>query len=156
MATLKVWNRYSCTINGIAYSGKHGASTLDEDDPFEYTVDGDIHGVASSLAANGTVTLWDEDNDTPTTWKYAFFWADRDVQLQFICQATNFIVPMEAYMPFVLPGGAFTTAARGGSKGLGAADTTAITTPTTLSQYDSVILQNMEDGTVNYAAAFID
>ena len=151
MATLSIINNFSLPLLGNTFTGKQGAAADDFLEPFEHTVDGKIHYVSSTLATASAVTLWDEDNDAPTTGDYIFFWADQDVHLQLIAQATNVIVPVEANVPFVLGGGST------GLKILAAADTTAITNGgSTLSQIDSVVLGNSSGSTVNYVFALID
>ncbi len=148
-ATLEILNTFSITTKGNTFSGKHGAITLSETDPFEITVAGDLHLVPGTLATATVVTVYDDDDDVPADWDYLFYWADQITYIQIIGPTMNVKFKVAAYQPFVLPGYDSIFAA---------ADATPITggTEPTMSDIDSVVLGNYTGTSANYLFAVID
>lgn len=146
--TLSIVNNFSLEANGRTITGKQGAATENFDTALEVDVDGTAHDVIGSLATATVVTVYDDDNDVPIDWDYAFFWGDQDFYIQIIGSGTNVIHKVEAYQPFVLPG--FDSM-------LAAADTTIITggAEPTLTDIDSIVIGNYSGETLNYQATFI-
>jgi len=149
MVTLYLWNNFSLPVQGNEKTGKHGTATDDPKVPFEYTVTGTTQGDVGSLATASVRQIWASESDYPTTFDYFHFWADQDCYLQFVTASTNFIVKVEAKIPFVLPG--FGTL-------LAAANTTAITggTEPTLAAIATINLGNYSGSTLNYTFTTID
>lgn len=149
MATLELKSNFSIETQGITYTGKQGASTLAVGDPLEITVSGTIHDVLSSLNTATVVTVYDDDNDVPADWDYAFYWADQDSYIQIIGSGSNAIFKVEAYVPFWISG--FDAI-------LAAADTTIITggAEPSLTDIDSIVIGNYSGSTMNFLFALID
>jgi hypothetical protein len=149
MATLKITHNISLEVQGNTFRAKQGTSTDDFDEPFEYTVTGTLHSMVGSLATASVVTVYDDDNDSPADFDYAYFWADQDCYIQIIGSGTNVVFKVEAKIPFDIPG--FDTM-------LAAADTTAITggTEPTLTDIDSIVVGNYSGSTMNYVFYAID
>jgi len=143
MASLNIWNFFTCPIQGVEYSGKHGSSGGDPVEPFTITVGGYDQGGAGILTTGSVQTLWTTSTILPTPFDYFHFWADQITYLQFISASTNFVMKVLAKTPFVLPGyGSF----------VAAASTTAITggTEPTPTLVTSIILGNYSGSTANY------
>lgn len=148
MATLNIWNYFSLNSQGAEKTGKQGTSTDDPKTPFALTVDGKSYQSTGQVADDAIETIWDEDSDTPTDFDFFHFWSDQDCYLQIIGATTNFIVEIEAKVPFVLSSDAI----------LAAANTTVMTAgvaPST-EAIDSIVVSNMSGSTMNYVASIID
>jgi hypothetical protein len=150
MATLSIISNFTLDSNvGIEMIGKQGPTTAAIGDAFDITVTGTAHYVPGTLATATVVTVYDDDNDVPADWDYAFLWADQDIYIQIIGSGTNAIFKVEATVPFWLPG--FDTI-------LAAADTTIITggAEPSLTDIDSIVLGNYSGSTANYLFVCID
>lgn len=148
MATLEIVNKFEIDSQGVTASGKHGAATLSQDDPFEITVTGTIHSLVGRLTTATVVTVYDDDNDVPIDWDYLFYWADQDSYIQIIGSGTNAIFKVLALTPFTLSYDSI----------LCAADTTIIAggTEPTLTDIDSIVIGNYSGSTLNYRFCVID
>jgi hypothetical protein len=146
VASLHISNFWSLELQGETYTGKHGASTDSTDDPFEITGIDEIESDVGQLATATARTLWDEDSDNPADVLYFWFWADQDCYLQVIGATTNFVVAVEAKVPFVLSANTM----------LAAANTTAISgSAPSVEAIDSIVAQNNSGNTMNYKFAVI-
>ena len=149
-STLAILNNFVLTTDGSEFFGKQGAITDAITDEYEsLSVDGLIHMVKGSLATAAVVTVYDDDNDVPADFDYAFIWADQTYYVQVIASATNYIVKCAAKVPYVISG--FDSV-------LAAADTTAITggSEPSVTDIDSVVIGNYSGSTMKYVCAFID
>lgn len=148
MATLSIFNRFTMELLGVEHSGKQGSADSEPEDSFDITVDGSIQEQAGSLATAAVRTLWDEDDDNPAGFDYLYFWSDTDCYLQLIGQTTNFIVKVEAKVPYTLSTNQI----------LAAANTTAMSAGVTPSveAIDSIVLANVSGSTLNYVCSVID
>ena len=155
MATLSIINSFSMASQGVTRTGKQGAAANSATTAFDLTasttpaIAGTIHSVTDTLATATVVTIWDEDSDSPVDFDYFHVWADQIFYVQVIGTATNFIVKVAAYVPFVLAG--FDDI-------LAAADTTIITggAEPSVTAVDSIVLGNYSGTTMNYVASFIN
>lgn len=148
-ATFKVRNQFSVEIDGITYTGKHGESTDDGDDFYEYSITGNAHVVPGTLATAAVATVYDDDDDVPADWDYLFFWAAADMYIQIIGPTMHAIFKVESFLPFVLPGFDSMVAA---------ANSTAITggTEPTMSDIDSIVIGNYSGASAKYLFALFD
>jgi hypothetical protein len=148
MATLSIVNNFSVPTQGRPITGKQGEEQEAFNTAFEVEVNGFVHEVISQLATDNVVTVFDDDDDVPADFAYAYVWADQDFYIQIIGSGSNVILKVQAFMPFVLPG--FDTI-------LAAADTTKITggSEPTLTDIDSIVIGNYSGNTMNYHFAAI-
>lgn len=148
-ATLKILNGFEITAQGIVYSGKQGAAADDAAEAYEATVTGLVHQVAGQLATASVVTVYDDDDDVPADFDYAFVWADQTFYVQVIGAASDVKIKVAAYQPFVIPGF---------NKILGSAGTTAMSgaSEPAVTDIDSIVLGNYSGNTMNYLLAVID
>jgi hypothetical protein len=149
MATLSIISNFELDSQGRLKVGKQGAIADAITDAFDITVTGTCHYIEGSLATATVVTVYDDDNDFPADFDYAYFWADVDMYIQIVGSGSNAIFKVEAQVPFWISG--FDTI-------LAAADTTIITggTEPTLTDIDSIVIGNYSGGTGNYLFAVID
>lgn len=148
MAVLSITDYFSLPVQGRTLTGKHGEAADETDEPFEITVSGLVHEVYGSLGTGAAVTVFDDDNDVPADFDYAWFWSDVDMYIQLIGATFHAILKVEAFVPFKLSGfdGLFT-----------AANTTALSgAEPTLEDIDSIVIQNNSGGTGNYHFIVID
>lgn len=149
MATLNVIHNIEIRTdeNGVTFSAKQGAADDAATEPFEMTVSGYVHQHAGVLATATARTVWDEDSYEPNDASYIFFWSDVDMYLQVIGQTTNFVIPVEAKVPFCLSANTM----------LAAANTTAISgSAPSVEAIDSIVIQNNSGGNGNYVFAVIE
>ena len=149
MATISIVNSFSLNSFGVTDEGKQGLTTSGISDEYDITVTGTIHRMKGQLATATVVTLFDDDASVITDFDYAFIWTTGIAYIQVIGSATNFIVKIAAYQPFVLPG--FDSI-------LAAANTTIISgsSEPSVTDCDSVLLGNYSGATIDFLAAFID
>ncbi len=149
MATLKIISNFEMSSQGLDISGKQGAATADAETALSITVTGTVHKVVGTLATATVITIYDDDDDYPADWDYAFFWADADCYIQIIAGSTNVVFKVEATVPFWIPG--FDSC-------LPAANATLITggTEPTLTDIDSIAIGNYSGSSLNYVLAIID
>lgn len=149
MATLSVINSFSLSSLGITTQGWQGLTTALITEALEVTVTGTIHYLIGSLATAAVVTVYDDDDDVPADWDYAWIKCSTIGYIQIIAGSTNVIHRVAANQPFVLPGY---------DSILPAANSTPITggTEPTLTDVDSVVLGNYSGGAMDFVCAFID
>jgi hypothetical protein len=149
MATLSIINTISLESQGRTTIGKHGTADDGMTTALEVDVTGTKHEVIGSLATAAVATVYDDDDDVPADWDYAFYWADQDSYIQIIGPTMHVVFKVEAYQPFVLPGFDGLTAA---------ANSTAITggAEPSPSDIDSIVIGNYSGSTMNYQFVLID
>lgn len=145
--TLSIINNYTLENQGETYTGKQGAAIDGASEALEISVSGHHHGTSGTLASGSARTIWDEDDDFPTDIEYFWIWADQDFYVQVIGQTTNFIVKVEALVPFTLSANTM----------LAAASTTAISgSEPSVEAIDSIVIQNNSGSVMNYKYGVID
>lgn len=147
MPTLKLVCNFTLTSQGTTITGKQGAAADGFSTPFDLTVSGTVHGGPGSLDTATARTVWDDDDDAPVGFDYAFYKADQDTYIQFIASATNFIVPVEANVPFIMSAATL----------LAAVSTTAMSgSAPSVTEIDSIVIQNNSGTTTNYVFWVVD
>lgn len=103
-ATLRIIHTFQLLSDrGGDCSGKHGTNASNPKDPLKISLDGKRHHVASDVANEGNVVLWENaENDEPTTFDLMYFWADQDVWLEFIDDTDSVAFLIRQYVPFSL------------------------------------------------------
>lgn len=152
MATLNLWNYFSLVSQGAEKTGKQGAIADASQTPFAVTVDGVCLDDTGSLATATVRTVYNDSNQFPTAVDYLFYWADQNSYIQLVFGASNVILPVLAYVPFVL------APLAADLDGLAAANTTIITggTQPTLTDLDKVVIGNYSGSTMNYRFLLVD
>lgn len=142
-ATLNVVNNFSIASQGVTSTGRQGLATSNFSDQYGVTVTGLVDGgTPGQLATASVVTLFDS-NSRLQTWVYAFLWVDQIAYLQLIGSATNAVLKVAPYQPFVLPGYQLVLAAANTTPIAGGAEPSL----TTISK---VVLGNYSGTTLNY------
>ena len=155
MATLSILNSFSMPSQGVTVTGKQGAAADATSTPFDLTgstvpvIAGTSHRRTGVIATATVATIYDSSNDLPATFDYAHLWADTKLYVELITSATSVVIPVAAYVPFVIPG--FGTM-------VGSAGTTAITggTEPTCTAIAKIIIGNYSSGNSNYTLTLID
>jgi hypothetical protein len=149
VATLEITNNWSVALDGTTHTGKQGDTDGTFAEPFEFTVSGYVHRVRRLIATATVYTVYDDDDDLPADFVYAWYVCTVDSYIQIIGSGSNVVFKCEAYLPFVLPG--FDTM-------LGAANTTAITggTEPTLTDIDSIVVGNYSGGSGTFEFVAIE
>ncbi len=151
-ATLDIINYFK--LDSLNNTDEAGAGPTTQTDPTSpWTVDtltilGDLHKVKKTSLANATaLTIWDEDDDTPSDWQYFWISVDQDtVYLQFVGQTSNVKLLLSKNVPFVWTNDQL----------LCAVAVTAMAAAPTLEDIDSCVLYNNSGNTVNIKAFFIN
>lgn len=102
-ASVKIINTATLTSDGVPLVAKHGPSSLDIDEAFEYSVNGQGNVLQGQVADAAMKTAWDS-TDNPTTWAYCHLTVDQDGCFAgFIEATTRVIFQLKANVPLVLP-----------------------------------------------------
>ena len=145
--TLEILCNFSLLTQGRTVKGKQGEADSAFLTPYELSVDGKFHEVITTLATATAMTAWDDDSHFPADFDFLFFWADQDTYLQLIASATNVVLTMKAYIPFIA---SYDTL-------LAAASTTAISgSAPSVTDIDSVVIQNNSGSTANVHLCLVD
>lgn len=103
MATLNIKGSFSITVNGKEIVGWQGTNVANgADDDFAITVDGRVSYQPNLLADAAARTLWDDDDDAPADFDYAFLVSDQDLDVQLIGATLNVIIRLKAGIPLVI------------------------------------------------------
>lgn len=149
MASLNILNRFSVVGTGaVEHSGKQGAVADGVNDELVVTVSGDVHQVSGTLATAAVRTVYDNDDDAPTSWNYLWFWCSVDMYLQIILATGNLIHKVLATTPFNMSW----------PSALVAANTTVIAggVEPTLEAVDSIVIGNYSGGSGTFNFAVVD
>ncbi len=130
--TINIINNFSVEIDGIPYIGKQGSTDGAITDSYGITITGDAYVVPFTLVGSAIKTLWDEDSNYPADYAYVFIWADTDMYIQVIGQASQFSFKQLAKVPWVMTYG----------KMLAAANTTPLAAEPTVTDVDSLLVLN--------------
>lgn len=145
---------FEMTVRGKTISIFQGTSdTGTSGTPFTISVDGNVHDGHFTLATATALTIWDDDDDSPTDFDILFFVATQNMFLQVINSATSWTVPILAGVPFILAPKTDALTA----KSLGAASTTAMSgSAPSVTEIDSIVIQNNSGTTAYGSYALID
>ena len=150
MATLKIVNNLEFETDGETITGKAGPSSVEDiSEPYEVTeltMNGKCHKVVTSLATGAGVTIWDEDDDSPSDWQYLHVRTDENMYIQLIGQTSQVSANIYANIPFNFTGDQI----------LAAANTTPLAAAPSLEDIDSVRIWNESGNTGKIVAEFCD
>lgn len=146
MATLSVVNNLTGTFQGATHTAKQGLPDSDFSEGYDITVTGYPTVLVGALATGGSIKLYDDDTTVPADPVYWHLWTDKNGYLQLVGATSNIILPIAAYVPWVLYGHTM----------LAAANTTDIASvEPTLEDIDHIMLGNFSGSSMTWRLTLV-
>ena len=147
---LSILSNFSLVNQGSTYTGKQGLAADDFTEPLDIVTTGPAHIIPFALPTATVITIYDDDNDFPVDWDFAYLWSDQTIYIQLIGTVGSCVFKVLATVPF-WPSVGF-------DEILPAASTSLIAggTEPTMEVIDSIALGNYSGTTANGYIAIMD